>query len=126
MNRTHWKHLEAAAKSIGSALNLEVKVLAEGEDYPILELGGVSIRWEGGATSSWIVEEAKHISATRYELADVDIIELGTYLPSHWPKALARAFQRLTEQIIEAIVEAEALAEQLEDDELKVHLRKVE
>lgn len=129
MNRKHWKYLEAAAKSIGGALNLSVKVNIEGEDYPTLEIaGGVVISFEDITLDSgkWVVEEVVTYPATRETPEDSDVVRIAEYAQTLWNKALIYAFKRVTEQIIEGVVEAEALAEQFDDDKLTTHLRKVE
>lgn len=127
MDRGNWKHLKAAANSIGSALNLKVEIVTEGEDYPQLVIaGGVVISFEETTLSGkWVVEEVVAIPATQKEPEDCDVKRLGEWHPKLWNLALAYAFKRVTEEIIDSVIEAEGLAQSFEDTELKTHLRKV-
>jgi hypothetical protein len=128
MNRNHWKHLQAAARSVGSALNLKVETITEGEDYPQLVIaGGVVISFEeNNLSGKWVVEEVVTTPATREEPEDCAVSRIGEYAPKLWNKALIYAFKRVAQQIIENVVEAEALAEQFDAEILGTHLRKVD
>ena len=116
MDDNHWKHLVAAAKSVGSALNLSVEVEQGDEDYPELVIAkGVSIFYsEADGWKGWTVTEIVTVPDTREEQGYSDYREVAKYLPSHWHKALKLAFKRVTEEIITSVIDAEGMAEDFE------------
>lgn len=121
MNRDDWKHLEAAARSIGSALSLDVEILQHDEDYPQLQIGsGYYIQWSTDL-NKWLFEKAEFVKATG-ELDDVDIVQICA--AKQWSRLLYRAYRKITDDIVNAVIEAEGLAQDLDKEKI-AKLRRV-